>query len=156
MSSTFFKIEAFKPVLVHTFFSFWPAATFWPIFYWWARYMGDLPAGAPAWILELNMVDHIKCGLRNLHNSIFPYIFPSSSSTPSASTKLWCKFKDIKEDCCNISQNKNVQMVCIFICLVLYSLGSGEKSSFATGLWILLSMAPLPPKKRFHILRPKN
>ena len=56
-----------------------------------ARYMRELSAGAAAWILELNMVD-IKCGFRNLHNSIFPYISLSPSSTPTKSTKLWCKF----------------------------------------------------------------
>ena len=51
-----------------------------------ARYMRELSAGAAAWILELNMVD-IKCGFRNLHNSIFPYISLSPSSTPTKSTK---------------------------------------------------------------------
>ena len=53
------------------------------------RYMRELPAGAAAWILELNTVD-IKCGFRNLHNSIFPYIFLSSTATRSI--KVGCKF----------------------------------------------------------------
>ena len=72
---------------------FWPQAlfAFWPILMGGegGRYMRELPAGAAAWILELNTVD-IKCGFRNLHNSIFPYIFLSSRATRSI--KVWCKF----------------------------------------------------------------
>ena len=34
--------------------------------------MPEISAGGVGWILELNLVD-IKCGFRNLHNSIFPY-----------------------------------------------------------------------------------